>query len=328
MSLRGANHASPDGAGQGLSLGHPPPSPSTQRSATHGHHYSKSHSGLNSYTNPAAAGGAAPAGIAMDRSSSSSGLTPAGGTTTASSSSPSANALSPGAAGGGGNAASNSRFRASVDAARSLYPSSLAGSGGAQGLAFSTGSPSLGPPKSGTVKRPSSDMLTNSALAGLGGSGLNAESEWLVMKYQCSHITLSIAAHSLGHAFRDALPLIDILAHIFSLFPPSASSDEAIDKWFEDLHHYEATLEEMAAASLDQSFKEELGAIEQWFRVLSEAERTAALYSLLQSSSQVQIRFFITVLQQMARSDPMTALLSPANPQQGQFSVVNPGTES
>jgi hypothetical protein len=86
----------------------------------------------------------------------------------------------------------------------------------------------------------------------------------------------------------------------------------------------------MAAASLDVNFKEELSAIEQCkrkapmsspageltsatgFKVLSEAERTAALYSLLQHSTQVQIRFFITVLQQMARSDPMTALLSPA----------------
>lgn len=89
---------------------------------------------------------------------------------------------------------------------------------------------------------------------------------------------------------------------------------DAIDRWFEDLRHYEATLEEMAAASLDQNFKEELSAIEQWFRVLSEAERTAALYSLLQESTQVQIRFFITVLQQMARSDPMSALLSPSHP--------------
>ncbi|GJJ15311.1 hypothetical protein Clacol_009587 [Clathrus columnatus] len=87
---------------------------------------------------------------------------------------------------------------------------------------------------------------------------------------------------------------------------------EAIDQWFENLQNYEVTLEEMAAASLDVNFKEELAAIEQWFRVLSEAERTAALYSLLQQSTQVQIRFFITVLQQMARSDPMTALLSPA----------------
>ncbi|CCM00995.1 uncharacterized protein FIBRA_03043 [Fibroporia radiculosa] len=87
---------------------------------------------------------------------------------------------------------------------------------------------------------------------------------------------------------------------------------EAIDQWFETFQNYEATLEEMAAASLDANFKEELSAIEQWFKVLSEAERTAALYSLLQHSTQVQIRFFITVLQQMARSDPMTALLSPA----------------
>ncbi|CAH7672541.1 protein VTS1 [Phakopsora pachyrhizi] len=44
---------------------------------------------------------------------------------------------------------------------------------------------------------------------------------------------------------------------------------EAIDKWFEDLQSYEATLEEMAAASLDVNFKEELSAIEQWFRVLT-----------------------------------------------------------
>ncbi|KAM0751432.1 hypothetical protein T439DRAFT_356251 [Meredithblackwellia eburnea MCA 4105] len=91
------------------------------------------------------------------------------------------------------------------------------------------------------------------------------------------------------------------------------ADSEAIDRWFEDLQHYEATLEEMATASLDANFKEELGAIEQWFRVLSEAERTAALYSLLQSSTQVQMRFFITVLQQMARSDPVAAgLMSPA----------------
>ena len=65
------------------------------------------------------------------------------------------------------------------------------------------------------------------------------------------------------------------------------TSPDALDQWFENLGSYEETLEEMAAASLDQNFKEELVAIEQWFRVLSEAERTAALYSLLQHSSQV-----------------------------------------
>ncbi|KAH9010357.1 hypothetical protein EDB83DRAFT_2557224 [Lactarius deliciosus] len=93
--------------------------------------------------------------------------------------------------------------------------------------------------------------------------------------------------------------------------PDSLFAADAIDQWFENFHHYEVTLEEMAAASLDVNFKEELSAIEQWFKVLSEAERTAALYNLLQHSTQVQIHFFTTVLQQMARADPMTALLSP-----------------
>ncbi|QSL64524.1 hypothetical protein MERGE_001825 [Pneumocystis wakefieldiae] len=87
----------------------------------------------------------------------------------------------------------------------------------------------------------------------------------------------------------------------------------AFDKWLEDLQSYENTLEEMASASLDQNFKEELGAIEQWFSVLSEAERTAALYTLLHQTTQVQIRFFITILQQMAHNDPMNAFLSPTN---------------
>src|SRR6201996_8817264 len=85
------------------------------------------------------------------------------------------------------------------------------------------------------------------------------------------------------------------------------------EQWIQDIEQYETMLEEMAAATLDQDFKDELSAIEQWFRVLSEAERTAALYALLQQTTQVQIRFFITVLQQMAKSHPMSAMLSPAN---------------
>ncbi|KAF8631021.1 hypothetical protein AX15_002632 [Amanita polypyramis BW_CC] len=107
-----------------------------------------------------------------------------------------------------------------------------------------------------------------------------------------------------------ARPTSELLGSGSSIFQTPEA--EALDQWFENLQNYEATLEDMAAASLDVNFKEELSAIEQWFKVLSEAERTAALYSLLQHSTQVQIRFFITVLQQMARSDPMTALLSPA----------------
>ncbi|KAK4689468.1 hypothetical protein P7C73_g630, partial [Tremellales sp. Uapishka_1] len=91
---------------------------------------------------------------------------------------------------------------------------------------------------------------------------------------------------------------------------------EQIDQWFEHLASVDNTLEEMAAASTDQNFTEELGAIEQWFKVLSEAERTAALYSLIQYSTPVQVRFFLSVLHHMAQSDPMSALLSP-NPNNG-----------
>ncbi|KHO00883.1 protein VTS1 [Metarhizium album ARSEF 1941] len=91
------------------------------------------------------------------------------------------------------------------------------------------------------------------------------------------------------------------------------SHDKIAQQWIADIDQYETTLEEMAAATLDQDFKGELSAIEQWFKVLSEAERTAALYALLQQTTQVQIRFFIQVLQQMGKNHPMSGVLSPAN---------------
>ncbi|ROT38861.1 SAM domain-containing protein [Sodiomyces alkalinus F11] len=91
------------------------------------------------------------------------------------------------------------------------------------------------------------------------------------------------------------------------------AQDKLAQQWIADIDQYETTLEEMAAATLDQDFKDELSAIEQWFRVLSEAERTAALYALLQQTTQVQVRFFIQVLQQMGKSHPMSGVLSPAN---------------
>lgn len=93
---------------------------------------------------------------------------------------------------------------------------------------------------------------------------------------------------------------------------PEDAADKVAQQWIADIDQYENTLEEMATATLDQDFKDELSAIEQWFRVLSEPERTAALYALLQQTTQVQIRFFIQVLQQMAKSNPLAGVLSPA----------------
>ena len=115
-----------------------------------------------------------------------------------------------------------------------------------------------------------------------------------------------------------------------------SSSDDATDKaaqqWIAEIDQIENTLEEMAEATLDQDFKDELSAIEQWFKVLSEAERTAALYALLQQTTQVQIRFFIQVLKHMAKSHPMSGVLSPATfGEKGQllavYSVLQPNIE-
>lgn len=117
-------------------------------------------------------------------------------------------------------------------------------------------------------------------------------------------------------ATRGIRPSSEVYFNQFNQARDSANPDEAAEKaaqqWIADIDQYETTLEEMAAATLDQDFKDELSAIEQWFRVLSEPERTAALYALLQQTTQVQIRFFIQVLQQMAKSHPMSGVLSPA----------------
>ncbi|KAK4509966.1 uncharacterized protein ATC70_008116 [Mucor velutinosus] len=80
----------------------------------------------------------------------------------------------------------------------------------------------------------------------------------------------------------------------------SSPEAEAIDQWFENIQRYEQMLEQVAAASLDQGFKDELQHINQWFQCRSDAERTAALYTVVQSASQIQIRFLITVLEQIA----------------------------
>jgi len=90
-------------------------------------------------------------------------------------------------------------------------------------------------------------------------------------------------------------------------------SNKAGEQWIQDIEQYETMLEEMAAATLDQDFKDELSAIEQWFKVLSEAERTAATYALIQQTTQMQQRFFAQVLNQMSKSHPISGVLSPAN---------------
>jgi len=81
------------------------------------------------------------------------------------------------------------------------------------------------------------------------------------------------------------------------------SAVQGLDLWLENFRKYEATLQEVTKTSAEAKFKAELSTIEQWFNVLPEAERTAAVYALMLHSNQDQIRFFISVLQQMIRPE-------------------------
>lgn len=126
-----------------------------------------------------------------------------------------------------------------------------------------------------------------------------------------------MGAFAAGSQSRSNRPASEVIYNQMGQSHHRNSTDDTVDKatqqWIADIDQYEATLDEMAAAALDHEFKDELSAIEQWFKVLSEAERTAALYALLQQTTQVQIRFFIGVLQQMSKSHPTSGILSPAN---------------
>lgn len=91
----------------------------------------------------------------------------------------------------------------------------------------------------------------------------------------------------------------------------SSKEAEVIDTWFEDLDNYEKTLEQMSVMRLDENMKQELRAVNGWFLNQNECERTTILYTLIRHCSQLQVRFFLMVLQQMAMKDPIASLLSP-----------------
>jgi hypothetical protein len=108
-------------------------------------------------------------------------------------------------------------------------------------------------------------------------------------------------------------PASEVLYNQQSQSGSQDDSNKLGEQWIQDIEQYETMLEDMATATLDQDFKDELSAIEQWFRVLSEAERTAATYALIQQTTQMQQRFFAQVLNQMSKSHPISGVLSPAN---------------
>lgn len=98
---------------------------------------------------------------------------------------------------------------------------------------------------------------------------------------------------------------------------------QLLDQWSEDLQQYELVLDSLASTSLDSNVKEEIKHVDQWYRYLSEPERTATMYALLQHSTPLQIRFFVTVLQQLGNQDPVSSLLSPVYAEYGKVETQN-----
>jgi hypothetical protein len=79
---------------------------------------------------------------------------------------------------------------------------------------------------------------------------------------------------------------------------------EQIDRWFENVSSNDQMLQQISTARQDEAFREELKAIEQWFMVLNDSERTAALYALLQHINASQLNFFQNLLSQMHQPMP------------------------
>jgi len=80
----------------------------------------------------------------------------------------------------------------------------------------------------------------------------------------------------------------------------------SIDELSKSLPEHANTLGEISVATSEAKFKEELTAIESWLRVLSRSERTASIYTLLQSADQDQKKFFIAILQQTLTTEDDT----------------------
>ncbi|KAJ3376098.1 Flap-structured DNA-binding and RNA-binding protein [Allomyces arbusculus] len=89
-----------------------------------------------------------------------------------------------------------------------------------------------------------------------------------------------------------------------------------------DAHAYhleqtERLLHELRTTPVDPQFRDELVAMEDWFKVLSDAERTLALYTLFQYVTPVQGRFLRTVLDTVVRRAAGGNTYSPAPSERG-----------
>ncbi|KAJ2916284.1 hypothetical protein MD484_g4097, partial [Candolleomyces efflorescens] len=88
----------------------------------------------------------------------------------------------------------------------------------------------------------------------------------------------------------------------------AASSDnDSFEQWIKGFEKYESMLGDVAKISLNPKYKEELGTVEQWYKVLTPSERTATVYHLIQTSTQDQLRFYGSTIQRLAIFDDTPA---------------------
>jgi hypothetical protein len=71
----------------------------------------------------------------------------------------------------------------------------------------------------------------------------------------------------------------------------NGSSGAIYDSYGDEIEQYENTLEGMASSSLDKDFIKEYSAIEKWFKVLDDDERTYASYNLGRWMNREQLQF-------------------------------------
>ncbi|KAI8066646.1 hypothetical protein BC940DRAFT_301955 [Gongronella butleri] len=87
-----------------------------------------------------------------------------------------------------------------------------------------------------------------------------------------------------------------------------------IDKLTDDLQQqHQHTIEALAHPSLDPDVQDEIKYVDNWFKQLGETERTVMVYTLLQHSTALQARFFMTILQQIGTQHPLHSWLATTN---------------
>jgi len=86
-----------------------------------------------------------------------------------------------------------------------------------------------------------------------------------------------------------------------------APTTSGFEEWIKGFAKYESMLGDVAKISLNPKYKEELGTVEQWYKVLTPSERTATVYHLIQTSTQDQLRFFGSTIQRLARLEETPA---------------------